>query len=98
MTPRRTITAQRVHPPEGCPINTTRSDTGYRYRIILRGECGSLLAGLIGDADIECGHGCTSVTASVRDDSELYGLLDRFQDVALHLVSLTEVGPGITAR
>ena len=30
--------------------------------------------------------------AVVRDDSELYGLLDRFQDFALHVVSLNELG------
>jgi len=58
----------------------------------MRGECGSLLAGLVGDAVIDCGRGCTYVTVSVRDDSELYGLLDRFQDVALHLISLSEIG------
>lgn len=58
----------------------------------MRGECRSLLAGLVGDAVVDCGRGCTCVTVSVRDDSELYGLLDRFQDVALHLVSLSEIG------
>jgi hypothetical protein len=29
---------------------------------------------------------------SARDDSELYGLLDRIQDVALHLISLNQIG------
>jgi hypothetical protein len=76
---------------------TTLSDTGYRYRIILRGECGSLLAGVLGDATIKCGRGSTCVIASVRDESELYGLLDRFQDLALHLVSLTELSAGVAA-
>ncbi|MGO8883440.1 MAG: hypothetical protein ACLPUO_04605 [Streptosporangiaceae bacterium] len=71
---------------------TTLSEAGYRYRIILRGECGSLLAGVLGEATIETGRGRTCVIASVRDESELYGLLDRFQDLALHLVSLTELG------
>jgi hypothetical protein len=76
----------------GCSIEATRSDTGYRYRIILRGECGYLLAGLVDGAAIECGHGRTCITVSVRDDCQLYGLLEAFQDVALHLVSLCEVG------
>jgi hypothetical protein len=58
----------------------------------MRGECRSLLAGLVGDAVIDCGRGRTCVTVWVRDDSEFYGLLDRFQDVALHLVSLSEIG------
>ena len=67
------------------------TDGGYRYRIILRGECGPLIAGLFGDAAIECSHGRTCIIAVVRDDSGLYGLLDRIQDLALHLVSLDEL-------
>jgi len=72
---------------------TTLSDTGSRYRIILRGECRSLLAGILGHATIESGRGRTRVLVWVRDESELYGLLDRFQDLALHMVSLKELGP-----
>jgi hypothetical protein len=68
------------------------SNTGYRYRIILRGECGPLLAALFGDATIESSCGRTCIIAAVRDDSGLYGLLDRIQDLALHLVSLNEFG------
>ena len=51
-----------------------------------------LTAWLFGDAAIESGGGCTSVICSARDDSELYGLLDRSQDVALHLISLNQIG------
>ena len=58
----------------------------------LRGECGPLTAGLTGDAAIESGGGCASIIVSARDDSELYGLLDRIQDVALHLISLNQIG------
>jgi hypothetical protein len=60
--------------------------------LILRGECGPLTAWLFGDATIESGGGCTSVIFSARDDIELYGLLDRIQDVALHLISLNQIG------
>jgi alkylhydroperoxidase/carboxymuconolactone decarboxylase family protein YurZ len=65
---------------------------GRRYRIILRGECGPLMAGVLDDVLVESGHGWTCVMALVRDDSELYGLLDRFQDFALRVVSLNELG------
>ena len=72
----------------------TRPDTpAGRYRIVLRGECRTLLAGILDGAKIECGSGQTCVTASVRDESELYGLLDRFRDLALHIVHLDELGP-----
>jgi hypothetical protein len=63
-----------------------------RYRIILRGECKQLLAGLADDFSVQTGRGWTCVMASVRDESELYGLLDRFQEFALHIVSLNELG------
>ena len=46
----------------------------------------------IGDAAIESRHGYTRVVATVRDQSEFYGLLDRFADLALWPVSLIELG------
>jgi hypothetical protein len=76
---------------EGWPIDTVFTEDGYRYQIILRGECGPLVAGLFGDVAIESSHGRTCIIAAVRDDSGLYGLLDRIQDLALHLVSLNEL-------
>jgi hypothetical protein len=74
------------------PVTTGFSEPGYRYQLILRGERGPLTAGLSADAAIESGGGCTSVIFSARDDSELHGLLDRSQDVALHLISLNQIG------
>lgn len=67
----------------------------HRYRIILRGECSQLLAGVFDDLLIETCRGWTCVTASVRDESEFYGLLDRFQEFALHIVSLNELGADV---
>jgi len=67
---------------------------GRRYRIILRGECKHLLAGMLDGLLVETCRGWTCVTASVRDESELYGLLERFQEFALHIVSLNELPSG----
>ena len=66
-----------------------------RYRIILRGECQQLLAGILEGFSVESGRGWTCITASVRDESELYGLIDRLQEFALHIVSLNELGPDV---
>jgi hypothetical protein len=66
-----------------------------RYRIILRGECRQLLMGALDGLVIETCRGWTCVIASVRDDAELYGLLERFQEFALHIVSLNELGADV---
>src|ERR1017187_5206471 len=66
-----------------------------QYRIILRGECGPLMAAVLDVLLIESCHGWTCVTALVQDESELYGLLDWFQDFALHVVSLNELGADV---
>jgi hypothetical protein len=52
-------------------------------------------AGIHDDLVIETRGGWTCVTASVRDESEFYGLLDRFQEFALRIVSLNELGADV---
>ena len=66
-----------------------------RYRIILRGECQQLLTSILDGFPVESGRGWTCIMASVRDESELYGLIDRLQEFALHIVSLNELGPDV---
>jgi hypothetical protein len=68
------------------------SDAPRHYQIVFRGECGDALAAVLGDAEIESRQGYTRVVAPVRDQSEFYGLLDRFADLALLPVSLIELG------
>jgi hypothetical protein len=74
---------------------TAIAEPGRRYRIILRGECQQLLAGLWEGCVVELGRGWTCILASVRDESEFYGLLERFQEFALHIVSLNELGSDV---
>lgn len=69
-------------------MTTDVSETGHRYQLMVRGECGPLTEWLFGDA----GDGGTSLIVSARDDSDLYGVLDRIQDRGLHLVTLDEAG------
>jgi hypothetical protein len=73
----------------------TTAESGRRYRIVLRGECQQLLAGLWEGCVVELGRGWTCILASVRDESELYGLLERLQEFALHIVSLNELGADV---
>ena len=65
---------------------------GLRYRIIIRGECGRLVGSLTDNVQVEHGRsGNTYVVATVRDDPELWGLLEQLQDLGLHMVSLQEL-------
>ena len=69
-----------------------RLSTERRYRIIVAGGCATTLLDVIEGMEIEsCGADWTCFVASVRDESEFYGLLDRFQDLALHIVSVEEL-------
>ena len=74
---------------------TAPADPRRRYRIILRGECKNLLTGVLDESQVESSRGWTCVMASVRDESELYGLLERFQEFAIHIVSLNELGADV---
>jgi len=66
-----------------------------QYRIIIRGECGRLLVSLIDNIEVEPTHGGdTCVVAQVRDDPEFWGLLEQLRDLALHVVSLQDLGHG----
>jgi len=69
----------------------TPSGAPCRYQIVFRTECGNALAGILHDAMIESRYGYTRVVATVRDQSEFYGLLDRIADLALQPVSLVEL-------
>ena len=66
-----------------------------QYRITIRGECGRLLVSLIDNVQVEPSQdGDTCVVALVRDDPEFWGLLEQLRDLALHVVSLQELGRG----
>jgi 4-carboxymuconolactone decarboxylase len=70
-------------------------DHARRYRIVVRGEAGSLLAASLGETEVTSFRGWTSITASVQDMPEFYGLLDRLEDFALRVVSVNELAdPG----
>jgi hypothetical protein len=65
---------------------------GRRYRIVVRGECGDLMARAFQELAMEPGRGTTLLTADVVDSSQLYGILDRLRYFAIELVSLNEIG------
>src|SRR5438045_1188330 len=84
--------------PGGCTMSTP--STVHRYRIVVRDDCGDLLASLVEGLAIESGGAQTSVVASVRAEPELYGPLGRFpggaQQAGLQQVpvDVSQVGVG----
>jgi hypothetical protein len=63
-----------------------------RYRIVLRGDCQALLASMACPAEVgTCPGGHTHAVVPVTDEAEFWGLLDRIQDFALHIVGLSEL-------
>ena len=58
-------------------------------RIVVRGEFGPLLTAALPDCEIAALSGETHVTAQVRDEAELYGVLDRLRDLGAELVSVS---------
>lgn len=61
-----------------------------RYRIIVRGRLSERFASAFNGMVLEPGAGQTALVGHVRDQSQLYGLLDRIRDFGLELVSVEQ--------
>jgi hypothetical protein len=61
---------------------------------VVRGEFGDLLGTAFDDVLTESSGGRTVLTARIRDDQHLYGIMDRLRDLGIHIISLGEVAEG----
>ena len=69
----------------------TRVDGSSRRRvarIVVRGEFGPLIGAALPECDIAVLSGETHVTAHMRDEAELFGLLGRLRDLGAVLLSV----------
>jgi len=57
-------------------------------RIVVRDEFGPLLGAALPECDIAVLAGETHITAHVRDEAELFGVLERLRDLGAALVSV----------
>jgi hypothetical protein len=57
--------------------------------IVVRDEFGPLLSAAFPECEIMARSGETHITASVRDEAELFGLLDHLGDFGAELVSVS---------
>ena len=58
-------------------------------RIVVRDEFGPLLPAALPECEIAVASGKTHITAYVRDEPELFGVLDRLRDLGAALVSVS---------
>ena len=61
------------------------------YRVTVRGNVTERLASAFDGVRVESGAGTTALVANMRDQAELYGLLNRLRDFGLDLVRVEEV-------
>ena len=64
--------------------------TESSYRVTVRGNVSDRLASAFEGATVERGRGTTVLVCNLRDQAELYGLLNRLRDFGLELVGLEE--------
>jgi hypothetical protein len=61
---------------------------GKRYKIVVRGRLTERFASSFEGMCLEPEAGQTALVGEVKDQSQLYGLLDRLRDLGLELVSV----------
>lgn len=62
-----------------------------RYEIVVRGRLGRRYETFLEGATLAPGNGFTALRCEVRDQSELYGLLERLRDFGIELVSVNQL-------
>jgi len=68
-----------------------RIDQPSRFRIVVRGRMGDHLANCLGELELECCDGTSSLTGTFTDQAQLHGFLDRLRDLGIPLVSVNPV-------
>jgi hypothetical protein len=63
---------------------------GATYEIVIRGELDARYAHLFEGMHMEQTAGTTVLTGSVRDRAQLYGHIDRIEELGLELVSVQQ--------
>jgi acyl carrier protein phosphodiesterase len=66
-------------------------DSGTAYKIVVRGELDDRYAYLFDGMHMHRVDGTTVLTGNVTDQSQLHGLLDRLEELALELLSVQQL-------
>jgi hypothetical protein len=74
--------------PAGMHIGSTQPT---RYRVVVRGRVRQELADTFEHLEVDSNAGESSLTGTFADAAQLYGLLDRLQDLGISIVSVNPV-------
>jgi hypothetical protein len=61
------------------------------YRVVVRGRLGRELADAFEHIELDSNAGDTALTGAFADPAQLYGLLDRLQDLGVAIVSVNPI-------
>jgi hypothetical protein len=64
-----------------------------RYRIVVRGALSERFSSAFDGMTLHVADGLTSLEGDVRDQSELFGMLERVRDLGLELVRVEPLAP-----
>jgi hypothetical protein len=64
-----------------------------RYRVLVRGTLSERFAAAFEGMTLETGGGMTALVGDIRDQAQLYGVLDRVRGFGLELVGVEEETP-----
>ena len=74
-------------------VNSTSNDSDprvKRYRVLVRGTLSERFATAFEGMTLETESGTTALVGDIRDQAQLYGILDRLRDFGLELVGIEE--------
>jgi hypothetical protein len=85
---RRVMTTHPASMNAGSAIDERRVVEPTIYQICVRGRVSERLGLALDGMRLEAGATQTAFTGQIRDQSQLYGLLDRVRDLGLELISV----------
>lgn len=69
--------------------------SSHQYEIRIEGRLGPRLAAWFGGLTVTAGtDGTTTLYGPITDQAELHGVLQRFRDLGIPLISVTRAAPG----
>jgi hypothetical protein len=79
------------------PRTAEEGEPTTNWEIIVRGEAGPTVRSAFDDLVVTVGTGWTALSGELVDQSAVFGVLARVQDLGLELVAVWRLDPGLAA-